>query len=144
LVFSLTPYSKSVARSLLKEPKYYLYDLAQAGETEAQKIENLVALSIKKQLDFLSNTEGKSYKFHYLRTKDGKEIDFYVYLNPDREYLIEVKLGDDTASPNFNHFAQFFPGAKKLQLVKNLAREKTYPNGVEIRNLINWLSEMPI
>jgi len=31
---------------------------------------------------------------------------------------------------------------KKIQIVKELKREKTYPDGVEIRTAQNWLSEM--
>lgn len=32
---------------------------------------------------------------------------------------------------------------KKVQLVKSLAREKTYPDGLEIRALIPWLAVGP-
>jgi hypothetical protein len=38
--------------------------------------------------------------------------------------------------------AKYLPGVKKVQIVKELKREKTYPDGLEIRTAQNWLSEM--
>jgi hypothetical protein len=39
-----------------------------------------------------------------------------------------------------HHFRTFFPDARNLQLVKNLGREKTYPDGTEVRSAVKWLS----
>jgi uncharacterized protein len=43
-------------------------------------------------------------------------------------------------SLNFTLFEKFFPGVKKVQLVKELGREKTYANGMEIRAVHKWLA----
>jgi hypothetical protein len=55
---------------------------------------------------------------------------------------IEVKWNDAERSSNFSLFEKYLAGAKKIQIVKELKREKTYPDGVEIRIAQNWLSEM--
>ena len=53
-----------------------------------------------------------------------------------------MKLSDDHASASFVHFEKYFPGIKKVQLVKDLKREKTFPNGVEIRAAASWLARI--
>lgn len=47
-------------------------------------------------------------------------------------------------SPNFSFFEKYLAGANKVQIVKELQREKTYPNGTEIRTAPNWLSEISL
>ena len=56
--------------------------------------------------------------------------------------MLEVKWGGDERSPNFTFFDKYVSGARKIQIVKELKREKTYPDGTEIRLAQNWLSEM--
>jgi hypothetical protein len=56
--------------------------------------------------------------------------------------MIEVKWSDDEKSPNFAFFDKYVSGVRKIQIVKDLKREKTYPDGTEIRLAKNWLSEM--
>lgn len=58
--------------------------------------------------------------------------------------MIEVEWSDAERSANFSVFEKYLAGAKKIQIVKELKREKTYPDGVEIRTALNWLSEMPL
>lgn len=65
---------------------------------------------------------------------------FLICIDNNVTHLIEVKTSDDEPSKHLISFGQLFPNAKKIQLVKNLAREKTYPNGIEIRDLVNWLT----
>jgi len=141
LIFRITPYHKNVARSLLKEPKYYFFDIAQVDEPGA-RLENIVALSLLKELHFIEDTTGKSVGLNYLRTKEGKEVDFVVCIEGKPKNLIEVKLSDSSAAPALSYFSPLFPGIKAIQLVKDCEREKTFPNGVEIRKLIPWLTHL--
>lgn len=138
VIFRVTPYHKNIARSLLKEPKFYFYDHVNAEEDGA-RLENLVACALLKELQFLEDTQGIKSALHYLRTKDGKEIDFLICIEETATLLLEVKWSDASPANNFHYFAKFLPQAKKIQLVKELAREKTYPDGLEIRSLIPWL-----
>lgn len=144
VIFPLTPYHRNVARSLLKEPKYYFYDIGRVVGDEGQKLENLVALSLRKELDGLRDTRGTDYEFHYLRTKEGCEIDFFVRAGTHEELMIEVKTADSSISSHFSIFSKFFPKARKIQLVRTLAREKTFPDRTEVRSVIPWLAEMPV
>lgn len=140
IIFRVSPYHKNIARSLLKEPKYYFYDFANVENNDGAKLENMAACALLKELQFLEDTQGLKTSLHYLRTKEGREIDFLVCIEGKPTHLIEVKSADAAPAPAFEHFNQFLPHAKKIQLVKDLAREKTYPHGLEIRSLIPWLA----
>ena len=142
VIFRITPYHKNIARSLLKEPKYYFYDIAQVEGNEGARLENLVALSLLKELHFMEDTLGATTQLNYLRTKDGKEIDFIVSIENKPSYLVEVKLSDENPAPGFQYFLPIFPHVKAIQLVKNISREKTFPNGLEIRKLVPWLTKL--
>lgn len=144
IIFRVTPYHKKIARSLLKEPKYYFYDHAYIESNDAARLENLVACALLKELQFIQDTKGIKTALHYLRTKDGKEIDFLICLEDKPTLLLEVKWSDDSPSNSFKYFDYFLPKAKKIQIVKELSREKTYPNNVEIRSLIPWLINLDL
>lgn len=139
LIFRVTPYSSHISRSLLKEPKFYFYDHTHAEENHGARLENLVACALLKELHYLEDTTGVQASLHYLRTKDGKELDFGICLEGKLQHLIEVKWSDEMPAKGFNHFINIFPGINKIQLVRELKREKTYPNGLSIRSLVPWL-----
>lgn len=142
VIFKVTPFHKNIARSLLKQPKYYFYDVGQVQGNSGVKLENIVACALLKEIDFQNDVFGERFKLHYLKNKLKQEIDFLVTKNNIPQLLIEVKTSDDKLSPNFDHFAKYLPAhIQKIQLVKDLKREKTYPNGAEIRKASRWLSE---
>jgi predicted AAA+ superfamily ATPase len=144
VIFRVTPYHHNIARALLKEPKYYFFDIAQA-EDEGARLENLVALSLLKELHYLEDTLGDTTHLHYLRTKDGKELDFVISMNGEITHLIEVKTTDDQPAKAFQHFAPAFKNSvRQIQLVKNCKREKTFEHGLEIRELIPWLAHLDL
>lgn len=143
IIFRVTPYSKNIVRSLLKEPKFYFYDHTYA-EGDGARLENLVACALIKELHFLEDTTGIETKLHYLRTKDGKELDFLITQENKPTHGIEVKSTDDQPSPSFHYFAQFLPKVRFIQLVKTLKREKTFPEGFAIKFLIPWLKNIDL
>jgi hypothetical protein len=143
VVFRVTPYHRNVARSLLKEPKFYFHDIALVPDPGA-RLENLVACALRKELDRLEDGMGTRTGLHYLRTKDGREIDFAIAIDERVTRLVEVKSADDNPGRAFGHFSAFLPGAKQTQLVSTIGREKTYPGGVEIRALVPWLAGLDL
>lgn len=72
---------------MLKEPKYYFYDFTQV-EDKGARLENLVACALLKELDFIEDITGDSTALHYVRTKDGKELDFLTLRNNKPVQLI--------------------------------------------------------
>ncbi|MBE7411896.1 MAG: ATP-binding protein [Leptospiraceae bacterium] len=142
VIFKIKPYHKNIARALLKEPKYYFFDTGQVSGDEGVKLENVVACAILKELHYMEDVKGTSTNLYYLRSKEKKEIDFLIEIDKKITTLIEVKLSETNLSPNFRAFSRYFPQAKKIQLVKNLDREKTFPDGCEIRYVAKWLKTM--
>jgi predicted AAA+ superfamily ATPase len=143
VVFKVTPYHRNIARSLLKEPKFYFYDIGLVPD-EGARLENLVACALKKELDRLADQEGMKTNLFYFRTKEKQEVDFVVSIDDEVVLMIEVKTSDDTPTKSFAHFSKFLPSARKVQLVLNLKREKTFPDGAEVRALIPWLEDPPL
>ncbi|GJM06340.1 MAG: ATPase [marine bacterium B5-7] len=142
IIFRVTPYHKNVARALMKEPKFYFYDWTYA-EDDGARLENMVASALLKELNYLTDTRGIEAMLHFVRTKEGKELDFLIVQDEKPTHLIEVKTSDSDPSPHFKHFAKFFPGVDNIQLVRHLKREFTCPEGLAVRALLPWLAEMP-
>ena len=144
VIFRVSPFHKNIARSILKTPKFYFYDTGQVVGDSGAKLENLVACALLKEIHYLADCYGKEKSLYYLKNKDGKEIDFCITDNQNPGLLIEVKWRDEKISPNFNIFQKFFPKVEMIQIVKNLKREKTFPNGVEVRSAHRWLSRLSL
>jgi len=71
-------------------------------------------------------------------------VDFCITNNEDPALMVEVKWRDENVSPNFKIFKKSFPGVKMLQIVKELKKEKTFPDGIEIRSAHKWLSRLSL
>ena len=142
MLFKITPFHKNIARSNLKMPKYYFYDFVRVKNNGA-RLENLVACSLLKECHFKQDCLGENWELFYLNKRGGGEIDFLITKDGLPHTLLEVKLSEDKPSKNFAIIERDFPShpnvIRKIQLVKNLKREKTYPNGIEIRRLKDWL-----
>ena len=140
-IFRVTPYHSNIARSLLKEPKLYFYDIGRVLNYGA-KLENLVACALLKEIHFLEDTHGCKGSLHYLKTKDGVEIDFLVVINDKPVLSIEVKVSDEEPSKNFRYFKKFLGDIENVQLVLNLKREFDTSDGIQVRSLVDYLSEL--
>jgi predicted AAA+ superfamily ATPase len=66
VIFKLTPFSKNIARSNLKQPKYYFYDTARVTAPDGAKFENLVACSLLKEVQFRADCLGEEWDLFYL------------------------------------------------------------------------------
>lgn len=144
VVFKVPPQSKNIARGLKKASKYYFYDLGRVEAEEGALLENLVALSLKKEIDFLEDSEGQKGKLLYARTKDHREIDFFVERARNTPMFIEVKLSDDQPSKNFDHFRKFYPEAECIQLVRNLARPFSTKTGIKVLPALPFLEGLDL
>ena len=140
VIFKITPYSKNIARSNLKQPKYYFYDVARVTAGDGAKFENLVACSLIKEVQFRSDCLGEEWDLSYLSKKGGLEIDFAITFENKLKIAVEVKLSDTSLAKNFSPFLSELQNVEKIQLVKNIDKEKMYPNGVEVRKASSWLS----
>jgi len=142
IIFRIVPYHRNIGRSILKSPKIYFYDTGQVMGDSGIKLENLVACALLKEVHSLQDCLGENVNLNFLRTKDGREVDFFITKNDKPLMLLEVKLSDDSPSKSMKFFSSNFPRIKKIQIVKELKREKTFPDGLEIRQAHKWLSSV--
>ncbi|MFZ1986880.1 MAG: ATP-binding protein, partial [Desulfatitalea sp.] len=126
IVFSVHPYHKNIARSLLKESKYYLYDTGAVEGDLGAKLENVVACALLRQLHFIEDTTGSRAELHYLRDKDKNEVDFLLMLDNKPVLMVEVKVGGDEGfSPALFRFQGYLNQAQPYQIAYDLTRKKT-------------------
>lgn len=124
IIFKITPYSRNIARSILKTPKIYFFDTGLVVGDEGVRFENFVAMSLLKHVYGKIDYEGEDCDLKYLRTKDGKEVDFCLVNDNRVVEVIEVKNRDANVSRNLRFFCDRYP-FKGRQIVKELKREKT-------------------
>jgi predicted AAA+ superfamily ATPase len=140
IVFRVTPFSKNIARSLLKEPKIYFFDNGLVKGDNGAKFENLVALSLLKSIYARVDYLGQNCQLHYLLTKEKKEVDFAIVQDTVVEQIVEVKNQDSSITPSLLYFHEKyqFPA---VQVVKELKREKK-EKGIQILDSKHYLAPL--
>ena len=137
IIFRVAPFSKNIARSILKEPKIYFFDTGMVRGDEGAQIENMVAVSLLKYIYAKVDYLGQPYTLNYLRTKDGKEVDFCITHEEKPELMIEVKRSDSNPSRPLRYFSERYNIAA-LQAVLHLKHERV-DKGIEIRRVLDYL-----
>lgn len=140
IVFRVIPFSKNIARSLLKEPKLYFFDVGLVKGDIGVRLENLVAVCLLKHVYAKIDYEGQDYALHYLRTKDGMEVDFALVNAGKIEQLIEVKNHDDSLSNALLMMQQKY-NFKATQLVHELRLERV-ERDIKILRAENFLRDL--
>lgn len=140
VIFRVTPHSRNIARSILKEPKIYFYDTGMVDGDEGIRFENLVAVSLLKHILGLNDIQGKPYELHYLRTKDGAEVDFCLTQRFSPELMVEVKRTEDKPGKSIINFQKKYriPGIQLVLHLRHERKEKT----IEIRNGMRFLERL--
>lgn len=101
--FTIQPWSKNVSRSLIKEPKIYLWNWALIEDMGA-RLENFVASHLYKAVQFWTDCGLGEYGLHYLRDKDGREVDFLITKNRTPWFLVEVKTSGNKGISRWLHY----------------------------------------
>jgi predicted AAA+ superfamily ATPase len=141
IVFLVRPFHTNIARAVLKEPKAYFFDSGYVKGNDGLKLENTCAVCLLKHVQYLEDTAGEDMSLCYVRTRDGKEVDFVLCKEDRIVSLIEVKLTDNKPSSNLLYFRKKMPDVASLQLVQNLRQEETI-KGVSIVSAGAWLSKL--
>jgi predicted AAA+ superfamily ATPase len=102
-VFEIRPYFRSVARSLRKEPKIYLWDFSEVNEP-GPRFENFIASHLLKSCDFWTDTGIGTFNLNYLRNKEKQEIDFLITKDHKPWLAVEAKLSDSNPSGHWERF----------------------------------------
>ena len=142
IIFLLPPYSNSLSRSSRKDRRIYFFDCAAAyDDTGGAQLENLVASSLLKYVQFRKDKAGENWGLYYLRDKENREIDFVVTLNRKVHWLIEVKKSDEAVGASLRYYTEKLRPAQSLQLVLQLQRAQE-KSGIKILPLGKWLESL--
>jgi predicted AAA+ superfamily ATPase len=118
--FRIQPWSKNVKRSLLKEPKIYLWDWSLVRDP-GDKIENLVAGHLLKAVHLWTDLGLGKFGLHYLRDKDKREVDFLVSRDNSPWFMVEVKSSaNKSISSNLSYFSEQLDTEYALEVVYDL------------------------
>jgi predicted AAA+ superfamily ATPase len=88
--FTIRPWKRNIIRSLLKEPKVYLWDWSEI-EDQGARTENFVASHLLKAIHFWEDRGLGNYELFFVRDKDKSEVDFLVAKDKKPWFLVEVK-----------------------------------------------------
>jgi hypothetical protein len=139
--FKVSPYSKKINRAISKTPKYYFFDIPRVSNDGA-RFENLVALSIYKEILYRKDVLGEDYSLHFLRNKNQNEVDFLICHEKRPHMMIEAKLSANNLENSFHIFEKGVGTIPKIILVKKLDRSFTQKNGARVVKASEWLEKM--
>ena len=94
IVFLVRPFHHNIARALLKEPKVYFYDTGLVIGDDGTRFENACATMLYAQIKLMREALGTETSLHYIRNKEGREIDFVICDSGAPLQFIESKWAD--------------------------------------------------
>jgi len=142
MCFPVYPYTKNVPRSILKPPKVYFFDNGDADGDNSIRLENLVASHLLKRLHFIEDYHGYKCHLHYIRDKDGREVDFVVIVDGKVTDLIEVKWREKRVSPALLYYKNLLKPQRAIQLLGELDRTFDY-EGVRVTTAVDYFQDPP-
>ena len=125
LIFTISPWSRDLKRSLSKEAKLYFYDWSVLNDP-GFRFENLLALTLLRMAARFTETGLGDFEIRYVRDRDKREVDFLLVKNGDPVCLIEAKLGDEKIGAPARYFAARL-GVPFYQIVLSANAAETFP-----------------
>jgi predicted AAA+ superfamily ATPase len=133
LIFLVTPYAGTLKRSLSKTPKVYFTDPGDLmDQSEGARIENVAAVNLVKRLNYIEDAYGDRVGLHYLRDKEGREVDFVITLKNKPVALIEIKKTAQEISPALLYFKERLGNPTSIQLHTDATQKAVVRQGVHI------------
>ena len=137
LGFLLEPYHESVRKRQRQAPKFFFFDpgvaRALSGTLNVELVSSTYGFGrtfehfVLSEIVRLSDYRQKDYRFSYLRTKDGAEVDLIVERPGSRTALVEIKSTDRVDERDIRDLCRFlpdFPGAEAFCLSRDKVRKR--------------------
>lgn len=114
--FRIRPWHKNLKRSIIKEPKLFLWDWS-VIQNEGAKIENMIASHLFKAVHLWTDAGLGTFELFFLRDKEKKEVDFLIAKDNTPIYIIEVKKSaKESLSSSLFHFQNEIHTTQALQV----------------------------
>jgi hypothetical protein len=144
LVFTLTPWSRRIARATQKARKLYLLDYA-VIEGTAARFENMVAVELLRAVTAWNDLGEGPFHLHFVRNKEKQEVDFLVTEKRQPRLLVEAKATETGIDLALRKLQQQL-GVPAVQLVKEGTTFRKVSNGdqtVLVAPASMWLPRLP-
>ncbi len=109
------------------------------------RFENLIAVELLRAVVAWNDLGYGDFGLHYVRTKEKREVDFLLSEGRKPFLLLEVKLSDDTPSPNLRRFQNAL-GVPAVQLLAEGTRFRRLENSGGPLLVVSaswWLPNLP-
>ena len=88
---------------------------------------------------YLQDVKGRAASVHYIRDKEGNEVDLVLCMNHAPVLLVECKHSHAAVSRFMATLAARFPKARSLQVVRE-ARQEEERGAVSVVRASDWLA----
>ncbi len=142
--YFLRPWSTNVPRSILKDPKVYLWDWSDIEDPGA-RFENFIASHLYKSIAYWNDSGKGDFGLFYVRDKAQREVDFLVTQNNKPWILVEAKISPQSLSPSLKYFEKEIKPSHVFQVVHDMhyvnhsCFETPYPLVVPARTFLSQL-----
>ena len=144
MIFSISPWTRKIARAIQKEQKVYLWDVPRIQDPAA-RFENMVALELYRAVTIWNDMGYGSFSLHFIKNKEQQEVDFLIADDHRPILLVEAKLADVQPSPALIKFQNAL-NVPAIQLVNQAGGFRKLSNGSQkilIAPACQWLATLP-
>jgi predicted AAA+ superfamily ATPase len=118
--FLIRPWTKNISRSLIKEPKVYLWDWSVVPD-KGQRFENFIACHLLKAIHFWNDRGLGEYGLYFIRDKEKREVDFLITKDNIPWFLVEAKAGESAGlSKHLEYFQSQLKASHAFQVVSDM------------------------
>lgn len=103
LGFSVGPWTDRISRAIQKQRKFYLWDAPRIRDPRA-RFENRVALELYRATHAWTDWGLGDFALHFLRDKEGREVDFLIARDREPILLVEAKVEQREPSASLRRF----------------------------------------
>jgi len=144
LVFTIAPWTRSVARATQKARKLYLVDYGLV-ENRAARFENMVALELLRAVTLWNDLGLGPFSLHFVRNKEKEEADFLITEKRRPRLLVETKAAETRIDPALRKFQDQL-GVPAVHLLDSGTTYRKISNGahsIVIAPAPMWLTRLP-
>jgi predicted AAA+ superfamily ATPase len=144
MIFSVSPWTRKIARAIQKEQKVYLWDVPRIQDPAA-RFENMVALELYRAVTIWNDIGYGSFSLHFIKNKEQQEVDFLIANDHSPIMLVEAKLSDTQPSPALIKFQNAL-SVPAIQLVNQAGGFRKLTSGhqkILVAPACQWLAMLP-
>ncbi len=144
MVFSLSPWTRHIARAIQKEQKLYLWDAPRIKDSAA-RFENMVAMELYRAVSIWNDMGYGTFSLHFIKNKEQQEVDFLVANANDPIVLIEAKFADTQPSAALIKFqnALRIPAVQLVAQATGYRKLSNIDQNILIAPACQWLAGLP-